>query len=112
MDHETHRAHTIAGLHQLADFLFAHDYAAELHSASAVEVTYCVLNPDTDAARGEFEHRAAFLSEYAETAAGSFMQTARDHNDTVQHSASVTFGNDTVEYRVLWIERQEDTDRG
>lgn len=110
MDHETHRAHTVAGLHQLADFLYEHDYAAELNTVSAVEVTYCVLNADADAARGEFEHRAAFLSDYAETAAGSFLQTSNDHEDTVQHSASVTFGNDTVQYRVLWIEREDKPD--
>lgn len=108
MDHEDHRAHTVAGLHQLADFLYEYDMSAQLNTACSHEVTYCVLNPDADEARAEFEEHAGFLSEYG--GPQRFMQTTRAHEGTVQHSASVTFGNGRVSYRVLWIERKAKAD--
>jgi len=105
MDHETHRAHTVAGLHKLADFLYEYDMSAELNTASSVEVTYCVLEENADAARAEFEERAAFLSEYGGTQ--RFTQVSRSHEDTTQHVAALTFGSGCVSYRVVCIERTQ-----
>lgn len=108
MNPEDHRAHTVAGLHQLADFLYEYDMSAPLNTACSNEVTYCILNTNADEARAEFEERAAFLSEYG--GPQRFMQTSREHEGTVQHCASVTFGNNRVSYRVLWIERKAKID--
>lgn len=109
MDTDTHRKRTIAGLRDLADFLYEHPVSAPLHTAGAIEATYCILDDNADAARAEFADAAEFLEEYADEPE-QFLITETPHNNTVQHSASLAFGEGTVQYHVLWIERNETED--
>lgn len=105
MDHETHRANTVAGLLDLANFLELYDMSAALNTASPAEVVYCVLEKDTETARAEFERRARFLSEYG--GSQRFTQKTRVGAESTQHLAELTFGEGRVVYRVLWIEQKE-----
>jgi hypothetical protein len=108
MDPEDHRAHTVAGLHQLADFLYEYDDSAALNTACGNDVTYYVLNPDADEARAEFDDRAAFLSEYGGPL--RFAQTSREHEGTVQHVARLAFAHGRIGYCVVWIEQKAQAD--
>jgi hypothetical protein len=109
MNSHTHRKQVVTGLRGLADFLREYNGIAKLNSAMSIDATYHVLERDTEKARDEFTGLAEFLAEHADDSC-SFDCRQFPHKQTMQHSASLLFGDGAVTYRVLWIEPLEAED--
>jgi hypothetical protein len=107
MNPEEHRRRTVAGLRDLADFLHEYDESAELHPTSHIEATRCILEGDAHMARAMFDDAVEFMFDYASDGSTPFLRIDRPHEGTMQHVASLSFGDDTVVYRVQWIEHIE-----
>jgi hypothetical protein len=110
MTNEDHRAHTVAGLHKLADFLYEYDDSARLNTASRIDIQYSVLEEDNDAARAEFADAAEFLREVRRDWTAEFSEEHNVYDTNTHHIAMLTFGAGTVAYRVVWIEKTGDTE--
>jgi hypothetical protein len=106
MDTQAHRKHVVSGLRDLAEFLHTCDLSIRLNPAMAIEATYHVLERDTDKAREEFNHLSQFLTDVSDDSR-PFVRLVYRHNQTMQHTASLLFGDGAVSYRVLWIEPLE-----
>jgi hypothetical protein len=110
MNPEEHRANTVAGLEALAAFLYEYDESAQLHTTSHIEAVYCILDNDPATARAKFDDAVEFMSDYASEGSTPFLRVDRPYENTMQHVASLGFGDDTVLYRVTWIEKTGDTE--
>jgi hypothetical protein len=110
MTDEDHRAHTVAGFHKLADFLYEYDEAARLNTASRIDIQCSILEEDKDSAREEFNEVAEFLREVRRDWSAEFSEDHNVYDTSTHHIAMLTFGAGTVAYRVVWIEKTGDTE--
>lgn len=110
MTDEDHRAHTVAGFHQMADFLHAYEDMIPLNTASRIDVQYSILEDDDDKAREEFDDLADVMYRASVNKPAKFTESNNVYDTCTHHIAQLTFGNGTVAYRVVWIERTGGTD--
>jgi hypothetical protein len=108
MSNQNHRGNAVTGLRALADFLYTYDLSAKLNTASRITVQYCILEEDNAEARREFTHLMGFMFDAARQFNARCTSDTREHADTRQHTADLIFGNGTVAYQVLWIEKTEE----
>jgi len=110
MTDEDHRAHTVAGFHKLADFLYEYDESAPLNTASRIDVQYSILEEDDDKARAEFNDTAEFMREVRRDVSAEFSEEHNVYDTNTHHIAMLTFGAGTVAYRAVWIEKTGEGD--
>jgi hypothetical protein len=110
MTDEDHRAHTVAGFHQLADFLHTYSDMIPLNTASRIDVQYSILEEDDAKAHEEFAELADVMYRSSVTNPQKFTESTNVYDTCTHHIAQLTFGAGTVAYRVVWIEKTGEGD--
>jgi len=109
MSDNTRRENVITGFRALADFLEKYPNAP-LPEFGRIDVTTCVLDEDQHTARTRFGDMKNALYHAALTEYADYTGDRREHEGTQQHEVNLEFGNGSVAYQVLWIEKTEEVE--
>jgi hypothetical protein len=110
MTDNQHRDSVVSGFEALAEFLYDYPLSATLNTASRIDVQYSILEEDNDKAREEFAEMSEFMGDVVNEINAEFSANANVYDTCTHHIAQLTFGNGTVSYRVVWIEKTGDTE--
>jgi hypothetical protein len=99
------RSDTVAGLRSLADFLETHTDSVPLHTASRTDVQFCILAKDPEVAREEYTQFSGLLYDIAPAVNANYVSQTKRYATADHHMTDLEFGNGSVAYRVLWIEK-------
>jgi len=99
------RSDTVAGLRALADFLETYADSAKMHTASRTDVQFCILAKDSEVARAQYAELAHMLYDTAPEVGANYVSQCKRYATANHHTVDLEFGNGSVAYRVLWIEK-------